>query len=124
MSIALKDIEQAVWERNTAHILPGLCKSRKQNFLNQQKHKMKIPDLSLWRKVRDGEWEYEYEKNIYLTCELEFSVYFIALHCEGVYISAGDGGTFEDAREEVLNKFDEQLEFYAKVCNLGEADND
>ena len=85
---------------------------------------MKIPDLSLWRKVRDGEWEYEYEKNIYLTCELEFSIYFIALHCEGVYISAGDGGTFEDAREDVLNKFDEQLEFYAKVCNLGEADND
>ena len=42
MSIAIKDIDQAVWERNTTHILPGLCKSRKQNFLNQQKHQMTI----------------------------------------------------------------------------------
>lgn len=46
MSIALKEIEQAVWERNTTHILPGLCKSSKQNFLNQQKHKMTKPIIT------------------------------------------------------------------------------
>ena len=42
---ALKETERAGWESNTTHILPGLCKSSKQNFLNQQKHKMTLAIL-------------------------------------------------------------------------------